>query len=95
MPISIWNRSNVFISNRAASFIQSVNLLLRYPHTCGCMYGLQNAKGFMVVPGNQRSRMATSVVYANPSQPGATYYPQATPNFTHVYVSYVVCVFQL
>jgi len=39
--------------------------------------------------------MATSVVYANPSQPGATYYPQATPNFTHVYVSYVVCVCQL
>jgi len=49
----------------------------------------------MVVLGNQRSRMATSVVYANPSQPGATYYPQATPNFTHVYVSYVVCVCQL
>jgi len=36
-----------------------------------------------------RSRMATSVVYADPSQPGATYHTQAIPNVTLVYVSYV------
>jgi len=33
--------------------------------------------------------MATSVVYADPSQPGATYHTQAIPNVTLVYVSYV------